>query len=203
MKKGRILIAEDDHDVAMTLTEGLESFQYTVVEIIARGEDLAQAVKKHQPDLILADIFLAGSIDAIEATAALLPSKTPIIFLTGGFTIELVARMRDHQNAMLLYKPCKIIELVGNIELALERQTKGQTAFADLFATTECYQSEDFRKQLGLLIKSVRKEYQMTQAHAAEKLCINYRYFQDIEAGKANLKIDTLFKIIKGLNLVD
>lgn len=204
MNKGRILIAEDDHDVAQTLTEGLETLNYEVVGIISQGEELVSSVQKYQPNLVIVDIYLAGKMDGIEATIPLaLQCKPPIIFLTGSFSMELMSRLRNHQNAMLLYKPCKIPELAANIQMALEREKQGQTGFISLFSQAGCLESEDFRKQLGQLIRAARKEYQLTQANAAEKLNINYRYFQDIEAGKANLKIDTLFKILKGLSLIN
>lgn len=204
MKKGRILIAEDNQDVALTLREGLESLDYEVCDVVPFGEELLAAVHHYQPDLMVVDIYLAGEMDGIDATAPLVAHDSPpIIFLSGNFTLELMSRLGEHQNSMLLYKPCEIPELVANIEMALERRKFGQTAFSSLFSTSHNLQTDDFRKQLGQLIKAARKEFQLTQAHAAERLNINYRYFQDIEAGKANLKIDTLFKILKGLRLMD
>ncbi|MFW7379099.1 MAG: response regulator [Oligoflexus sp.] len=204
MNKWQILLAEDDSDVAETLKESLEDAGYHVVEIVSRGEDLVHAANQHNPDLIVCDIYLEGNMDGITAAAPIAHrSKPPIIFLTGNFTMELIASLRDFQNSMLLYKPCKLPELIANIEMAMKRQDQGQTPFASLFSNIDREQTEDFRRQLGQLIKSARRDFQLTQANAAEKLSINYRYFQDIEAGKANLKIDTLFKIIKGLNLVD
>ena len=205
MNTWQILLAEDDPDVAETLKEGLEDAgNYKVVEIISRGEDLVHATNQHNPDLVVCDIYLAGNMDGISAASPLAHrSKPPIIFLTGNFTMELITRLRDFHNAMLLYKPCKLPELIANIEMAMKRQDQGQSPFASLFSNVDSEQTDDFRRQLGQLIKSARRDFQLTQANAAEKLSINYRYFQDIEAGKANLKIDTLFKIIKGLNLLD
>jgi DNA-binding response OmpR family regulator len=204
LTKGRILIAEDDQDVAQTIVEGLESMQYSVVNTVPYGENLQAEVEQHKPDLLIVDIYLAGNMDGIEATLPIAAKQDlPIIFLSGNFSVKLIERLREHHDAMLLYKPCKIPELAANIEIALKRRNKGEKAFTDLFSQSTNMESIDFRQQLGQLIKTTRKDYKLTQANAAEKLSINYRYYQDIEAGKANLKIDTLFKILKGLNLID
>jgi len=56
-----ILIAEDDLDAAAFSTEGLKPFHCSVLGAVERGKDLSSAIEKHLPDLVLANIFLAGS----------------------------------------------------------------------------------------------------------------------------------------------
>ncbi len=52
-----------------------------------------------------------------------------------------------------------------------------------------------FRKKLGHRLKSLRKNSRMTQVQTADGLGMNYRHYQDIEAGKSDLKMSSLIKI--------
>lgn len=55
--------------------------------------------------------------------------------------------------------------------------------------------AEGFKKELGFRLKFLRKRQRMTQAQTANNLGMNYRHYQDIEAGKSDLKVSSLIKI--------
>ena len=54
---------------------------------------------------------------------------------------------------------------------------------------------------LGLKIKFFRQQKHITQAILAERLDMDVRYLSDIERGKKNITIKTLYKISAILNI--
>lgn len=56
-------------------------------------------------------------------------------------------------------------------------------------------------KQVGLNLKHFRKSERLRQTDLAEKSGVAYRHYQDIEAGKVNVSLDTLFRLAKVLKV--
>ncbi|MBZ9690683.1 helix-turn-helix domain-containing protein [Clostridium sp. M14] len=54
---------------------------------------------------------------------------------------------------------------------------------------------------LGLKIKTLRKEMKLTQADLAKKVSISRSYLADIERNRYNPSVDTLTNIAKGLGI--
>jgi transcriptional regulator with XRE-family HTH domain len=51
--------------------------------------------------------------------------------------------------------------------------------------------------KVGRNIKSARIKAGLRQIDLEEKIGLNYRHYQDIEAGKSNLSIETLYRLAK------
>lgn len=82
MKK--ILLAEDEALIAMSMQLQLEEAGYNVYETVATGEEAVSCVKKNPPDIVLMDIHLSGQVDGIEAARQISDAfDIPIIFITG------------------------------------------------------------------------------------------------------------------------
>lgn len=64
MKK--ILIVEDELDLAENLEEILSVIGYKVSAIISDGDMVLDYLKRSQPDLILMDVLIDGEIDGID-----------------------------------------------------------------------------------------------------------------------------------------
>ena len=60
---------------------------------------------------------------------------------------------------------------------------------------------EELCLNLGLKIKFFRQQKHITQAIFAEKLDMDVRYLSDIERGKKNITIKTLYKISSVLDI--
>lgn len=56
-------------------------------------------------------------------------------------------------------------------------------------------------KQVGMNLKSARRSARLRQTDLATKSGVAYRHYQDIEAGKINLTLDTLFRLAKALDV--
>ena len=60
---------------------------------------------------------------------------------------------------------------------------------------------EELCLNLGLKIKFFRQQKHITQAILAEKLDMDVRYLSDIERGKKNITLKTLYKIASILDI--
>ncbi len=58
-----------------------------------------------------------------------------------------------------------------------------------------------YLKRVGKNIKAVRLESHLTQLQVVEKLGIEYRYYQRLEAGNVNMTLMTLYKLAKLFNV--
>ena len=57
------------------------------------------------------------------------------------------------------------------------------------------------RKKLGEKLKKARENAKFTQEEVAKKAGMNANYFAKIERGEINATFETLYKIIKALNI--
>ena len=60
---------------------------------------------------------------------------------------------------------------------------------------------EDLLENIGLKIKFYRQRMHLTQAEFSEKIDMDVRYLSDIECGKKNITLKTLFKLVNFLNI--
>jgi two-component system, response regulator PdtaR len=127
MTKSRILVVEDEAIVAMGIKQKLEDLGHQVVDIVFTGEDAVQTALNKQPELILMDIVLKGSMDGIEAAAKIRNQlDIPVIYLTAYSDEEVLERARMTEPYGYIIKPFKKSELNANIEMALYKHAKDQ-----------------------------------------------------------------------------
>lgn len=116
----RILILEDDAIVAFALENILGEAGYDVVGVCARGEDAAAAAERQRPDLVIADVRLAGSMDGIAAVAAIRARMAlRVIFLTAHTDPGTRERMLGQSPDEILAKPSPDSLLLAAIATAL------------------------------------------------------------------------------------
>ncbi len=83
MKKGRILIVEDEAIIALLTKNYLEKMDYEVAAIYSKAEDVLNNYEALNVDLILMDIFIPGEINGIETVRRIKEKNNiPVIFLT-------------------------------------------------------------------------------------------------------------------------
>ena len=59
----KIVLVEDEFIIAMVLEKQLQKFGYDLAAKVTNGKDAIEAVKTHQPDLIIMDIKIDGDMD--------------------------------------------------------------------------------------------------------------------------------------------
>ncbi len=120
MTPAKILVVEDDINVAAVLEARLESFGYSVCEIASSGPKAIDASRRHRPDLILMDILLEGDMNGVEAAEKIsVDSDVPIIFITCLNDAAILERAIKTNPSGYLVKPYDNAELRSSIEIAL------------------------------------------------------------------------------------
>lgn len=196
----RILLLEPNGQNAHQLQEGLEACGCSIVQTITYHSDLQHSLSLHKPDLILASIPSESDKVYLAPLADLDPIDCPPVILIGDDIRSDIGQLVGRVQACMVFsRPPRYCELAANAKLILTYKSRRHRAFASIFNGIDACNLKQFQRRIGHIIKLIRKEKRLTQATAAEKMSINYRHYQDIESGKINLKIDTLFKIFKGL----
>ncbi len=107
----KILIVEDDTQLALTITRLIERWGHQV-DTAANGEDAVRKVREKNFDLILLDVYLPDT-DAIQLIPRLkkVHPKQKIIAMTGYGTVELEKEIRKLGVIHYICKPIKSNEL--------------------------------------------------------------------------------------------
>jgi two-component system KDP operon response regulator KdpE len=118
MKK--ILIVEDDQNIAKALAIRLKAHGYEVT-VAPDALSGVEAALKIEPDLVLLDISMpAGDgFMVAERIQNLVPTETPMIFLTASRKPGLRERAKELRAAAFFQKPFNAEDLLGAIQLAL------------------------------------------------------------------------------------
>lgn len=116
----RILIVEDDEIICNLITTMLEKKGYAVVGKISSGEEAIIKAAELEPDLILMDIHLEGTMDGVAAARYIFQLfHYPIVFLTALCDDGLLERAKHAQPLGYILKPFTDKDLSSNVELAL------------------------------------------------------------------------------------
>lgn len=117
----RILIAEDNDLVSLTLEEQLKGLGYEVVGIARTGTQAVQLAQRLAPDLIIMDIRMP-EMDGTEAAARIYKQQpVPIVMLTAYTDRETIRKAEDAGALAYLVKPISENELPPAISIALSR----------------------------------------------------------------------------------
>lgn len=117
----RIVIVEDEPVVALELKETLEDAGFEVPATVDSADLVIQAIRQHNPALILMDVRLRSFLDGIDVVGRLrLLSKVPVVYLTAYSTPDIVRRAEGTQPAAFLMKPVDGPVLVDTIRSILK-----------------------------------------------------------------------------------
>lgn len=135
MKGFRILLAEDEQAVAVSLRAQLRGLGHEVVGEAASGEEAVRLAAKIKPDLVVMDIKMPDG-DGIEAARQIAEqSPLPVVFLSGYFDEDLLAGVTASGGLAYLLKPA----------------TSDQLQAALMLASTRFGEMEDLREQAARL----------------------------------------------------
>ena len=117
----RVLIAEDDPLVAVTLSDQVARLGHTVVAVASDGQEAIDMARRERPDIALLDIKMPNvdGISAAEQIAAQL--DIPILMLTAYSDRPLVLRAAEAGALGYLLKPVSSEELAAAMNLAMAR----------------------------------------------------------------------------------
>ena len=117
----KILIAEDEFIISLTLSRGFKELGYEVCEVATTAEESVAYAEQEKPDVVLMDVSLDGEIDGIEAGRQI---KTrfgiPIIYMTGYSDKELMRKAQETEPIACFIKPVDMRDLQSAIESVSE-----------------------------------------------------------------------------------
>ncbi len=174
MAATRILIAEDNDLVALTLEEQLKGLGYDVIGVARTGTEAVDLVGRLNPDVIIMDIRMP-EMEGTEAAMRINQQRpTPILMLTAYTDTETIRRAEAAGALGYLVKPVNEAELTPAIKIAMAR-------FQDLQALRnqvgELEESLEARKMIerakGILMQrlglSERDAYERLRHRARDK----------------------------------
>ena len=116
----RILVVDDEPDIAESFTDLLRSFLPDAkVEHAYTGADALRQLRDHEVDLIVTDFMMPGmnGVQMLRKTQALSPN-TPNILVTE-YGADIVRKAGAPTPNRILHKPFDIAEFMGAVEAAL------------------------------------------------------------------------------------
>ncbi|OHD66997.1 MAG: hypothetical protein A2176_16110 [Spirochaetes bacterium RBG_13_51_14] len=124
MEKPRILIVEDESVIVMNLENNLAELGYEVCGYVSTGKKAVRKAAELEPDLILMDIVLKGTMDGIEAAKIIKDTlDIPIVYMTGNADVPTITRARETDPHGYLLKPINMLHLFSTIDTVLRRHT--------------------------------------------------------------------------------
>ena len=120
MAETRIMVVEDEANVAAHLRQVLQQMGYNVVRLIATGEDAVEQAGDLHPDVILMDIRLRGQMTGLEAATQISARwDVPVIYLTTHTEEAVLQQAQLTEPYGYLSMPVRDKELQAGIEMAL------------------------------------------------------------------------------------
>lgn len=163
----RILIAEDNDLVSLTLEEQLKDLGYDVVAIARSGSEAVHLAQRLSPDLILMDIRMP-EMDGTEAAEQIRDTNPiPVIMLTAYADKETISRAEAAGALAYLVKPINENDLKPAINIALARFKEMQTLRSEV---AELQESLEARKLIERAKGILMQRKGLSERDAYERL---------------------------------
>ncbi|OAN38835.1 Fis family transcriptional regulator [Chloroflexus islandicus] len=170
----RILIAEDNDLVSLTLEEQLKGLGYEVVGIARTGAEAVMLAARLKPDLVIMDIRMP-EMDGTEATARIRDQTgIPVVMLTAFSDKETIRRAEAAGALAYLVKPVNEQELPPAISIALARHRELQNLRSENLELQEALEARKLiERAKGILMQrlglSERDAYERLRQRARDK----------------------------------
>jgi putative nucleotidyltransferase with HDIG domain len=123
MNDVKILIVEDEMIVAEDVKKILRRLGYVVCAVVSSGKEAVIKAEQNNPDLVLMDIVLKGSMTGVEAADQIRTRfEIPIVYLTAYADKETLERAKITVPYGYILKPFGERELHSTIEIALHKK---------------------------------------------------------------------------------
>ncbi len=127
----RVLIVEDDPLLSIVEEKLVTKLGYDVVGKTASGEEMLDNFNKFDPEILIMDMQLSGSLNGIQAVQKLRNRHIdiPVIFLSGDDNPKIVNQAREVDFIDFLLKPVTAFTLSEPLKKAADKlQSKAQYA---------------------------------------------------------------------------
>lgn len=170
----RILIAEDNDLVSLTLEEQLKGLGYEVVGIARTGAEAVMLASRLKPDLVIMDIRMP-EMDGTEATSRIRDQTgIPVVMLTAFADKETIRRAEAAGALAYLVKPVNEQELPPVITIALARHREMQSLRNENLELQEALEARKLiERAKGILMQRLglteRDAYERLRQRARDK----------------------------------
>lgn len=194
MESLRILIADDETLITMSLSTMLQNIGHRMIARARTGQEAVEKAKELSPDLILMDIKMED-MDGLEASRQILAQQpVPIIILTAYSQMDLIEKADEIGVSGYLVKPVSENDLLPAITLARSRFKQFRTLEHELGDLKEALRARKLIEQAkGILME---KEG-IPEAEAFRRIQQQSRN-QNISMAKLAEAIITASKLLSG-----
>lgn len=160
MDQVRVLIAEDNELVALTLEEQLTVLGYAVAGVARTGKEAVSLCDQLAPDLVLMDMQMPDLSGDAAARQIMARNPRPIIILTAFSDPEHIHKAEAAGALAYLIKPINPEELPATIEIALARFRDLQTLRSKVVDLQDTIDSRKLiERAVGILMKRLNIEH--------------------------------------------
>lgn len=188
MKKPKILIVDDEKDLAMGLVKLLNGLGYDS-KCVFDGTQAIKEIKKSAPHLMILDLKMP-KMDGLEVLDELkkMNKRTKILILTAYGNIDTAIQSVKMGVAHYLQKPFRHQELIEHIKNEIgEPENQNE--------------EENLYKNIGNKIKKARSLKKLTLKELAEQTGLSISLLSQLEHGKISPSLSTLMKISRTLKI--
>jgi len=127
MANTKILVVEDERDVAIDIRNRLKILGYPSPATAYSGIGAIKRAAEYRPDLVLIDIQLKGEMDGVNA-ARLLHDRfdIPVLYLMDDADEEILKDDKVIEPFYYVLKPCEELTLHVSIEKAIYKYKMGK-----------------------------------------------------------------------------
>jgi two-component system, response regulator PdtaR len=190
----KILIADDETLIAMSLTTMLQNIGHRIVARARSGQEAVEKAREFSPDLVLMDIKM-NDMDGLEASKRILAEKpVPIVILTAFSQRDLIEQADAIGVSGYLVKPVSENDLLPAITLARSRFVQLRALETEVGDLKEALRSRKLVEQAkGILME---KEG-LTEAEAFKRIQQQSRN-QNIPMARLAEAVITAGKLLSG-----
>lgn len=185
----RVLILEDDADLAENLRLKLEQFGYAVVGVVSTGNAALQLAQVQRPDVALVDIVLPGDLDGIQVAERFRQMGIPVVYLTANTDDALLERAKVTEPYGYIVKPYTERELHANLAMALfkaeadRKIVERNQLYATLFSFSEAVLGADSQGRILLVNEAATRLLNQTCEELIGSDIADVLNFKDLRSG--------------------
>lgn len=223
MKK--ILIVEDEEELAHNISEILSNLDYKVAAIVDNAKSALDFLEEHEVDLVLMDILIHGDLDGIDLAYKIREKyNLPIVFSTAYSGTEYLERISSEIHEGYLLKPFTLDSLKTAVFFGLKRheeksgkenKPKGSLKIMDkgylvpvphseiVYLKADGLYTKVYTKAKSYIVRDILKSFeeklppaQFLRVH--KSFLVNTAYIASFNAKKVNLG-ETSIPIRRGL----
>lgn len=127
MHPTQILVVEDEPLVAKDLQQSLIGLGYAVPATVSSGMEAIAKAREIQPDLVLMDIVLKGTMNGIQAASYIgAQLQIPVVYLTAYASESTLEQAKATDPVGYLQKPFQLTQLRTAVEIGLNQDRSKQ-----------------------------------------------------------------------------